>query len=213
MTNYKEILRLNSLGINNTQIAATLGYSRTTVIAVLQKAEENGVRYANSGKKTNQEIGRQLYPSETNRGGYKLPDYEYVHKEMAKPSMTLEVLWMKYSEECRSNHEIPYQLTQFKKYYRDFAVKTKAVMHINHKPGEVIEVDWAGQKSHIVDTDTGELIEANIFVSSLPYSGYSYVEAFLSQNQEAWIAAHVNMYRFYGGSTRIVTPDNLKASR
>jgi len=71
MTNYKEILRLNSLGINNTQIAATLGYSRTTVIAVLQKAEENGVRYENSSKKTNQEIGVILYPSEANKGGYK----------------------------------------------------------------------------------------------------------------------------------------------
>jgi transposase len=212
MTNYKEILRLNSLGINNTHIATTLGYSRTTVIAVLQKAEENGVRYENSSKKTNQEIGRILYPGESNKSGYRMPDYEYVHREMAKPGMTLEVLWVRYSEECRSNHEIPYQMTQFRKYYHDFAVKTKAVMHINHKPGEVIEVDWAGQSASIVDTDTGELIAANIFVASLPYSGYSYVEAFLNQSQESWIAAHVNMYRFFGGSTRIVTPDNLKTS-
>ena len=141
MTNYKEVLRLNSLGINNTQIAATLGYSRTTVITILQKAEENGVSYENSRKKTNQEIWRILYPSEASKGGYKMPDYEYVHREMAKPGMTIEVQWMKYSEECRQNREIPYQMTQFRKYYRDFAVKTKATMHINHKPGEVIEVD------------------------------------------------------------------------
>ena len=212
MTNYKEILRLNSLGINNTQIAASLGYSRTTVIAVLQKAEESGVSHENSSAKTNQEIGKILYPSELNKSGYKMPDYEYVHKEMAKPGMTIEVQWMLYSEECRQNREIPYQMTQFRKYYRDFAVKTKATLHINHKPGEVIEVDWAGQTAHIVDTDTGELITAYIFVSSLPYSGYSYVEAFLNQTQESWVAAHVNMYRFYGGSTRIVTPDNLKTS-
>ncbi|MCL2776028.1 MAG: IS21 family transposase [Oscillospiraceae bacterium] len=210
MTNYKEVLRLNSLGINNSQIAASLGYSRTTVITVLQKAEENGVDYENANKKTNQEIGRILYPSETNKSGYKIPDYEYVHKEMAKPSMTLEVQWMIYSEECRKNHEIPYQLTQFKKYYRDFVVKTKAVMHIDHKPGDTVEVDWAGQKAYIIDTDIGELIEAHIFVSTLPYSGYSYVEAFLSQNQEAWTAAHVHMYNYFGGSTRILIPDNLK---
>ena len=139
-----------------------------------------------------------------------MPDYEYVHREMAKPSMTLEVQWMIYSEECRKNHEIPYQLTQFKKYYREFALKTKATMHINHKPGEVVEVDWAGQRAHIVDTDNGELIEAYIFVSSLPYSGYSYVEAFFNREQESWITAHVNMYRFFGGSTRIIVPDNLK---
>jgi len=85
-------------------------------------------------------------------------------------------------------------------------------MHINHKPGELIEVDWAGQTAHIVDTDNGELIKAYIFVASLPYSGYSYAEAFLNETQESWIAGHVNMYRFFGGSTRIITPDNLKSS-
>jgi hypothetical protein len=49
-----------------------------------------------------------------------------------------------------------------------------------------------------------------VFVAALPYSGYAYVEAFLSQNQECWIAAHVNAYRFFGGVTRILVPDNLK---
>ena len=210
MTNYKEILRLNSLGINNTQIAASLGYSRTTVIAVLQKAEENGVRYADWSGKTNQEIGRILYPSESTKSGYKMPDYESVHKEMAKPGMTIEVQWMKYSEECRQNREIPYQMTQFRKYYREYAVKTKATMHINRKPGEIIEVDWAGQTAHVVNTDTGELMEAYVFVATLPYSGYSYAEAFFNREQESWITAHINMYRFLGGSTRIVVPDNLK---
>ena len=83
-------------------------------------------------------------------------------------------------------------------------------MHLEHRSGETMQVDWAGQTAGIVDTDTGELIPAYIFVSVLPYSGYAYVEAFLDQKQEAWINAHVNAYQFYGGSTRILTPDNLK---
>ena len=61
-----------------------------------------------------------------------------------------------------------------------------------------------------MDTDTGELIAAYVFVAVLPYSGYAYVEAFLDMKQEAWIVAHVNAYRFFGGVTRILTPDNLK---
>jgi hypothetical protein len=83
-------------------------------------------------------------------------------------------------------------------------------MHLNHKPGESMEVDWAGQTAHVVDTDTGELIDAYVFVAVLPYSGYAYVESFFSQNQECWITAHVNAYRCFGGVTRILTPDNLK---
>jgi hypothetical protein len=83
-------------------------------------------------------------------------------------------------------------------------------MHIDRKPGEILEVDWAGQTAKIINTDTGELIKAYIFVAALPYSGYSYVEAFFSQNQENWISAHINAYKFFDGVTRILIPDNLK---
>ena len=139
-----------------------------------------------------------------------MPDYELVHRELAKSGVTLQLLWFEYCDKCRDSGEIPYQLTQFKKYYRDYVVKTKATMHINRKPGEIMEVDWAGQTAKLIDTDTGEEIDAYVFVAALPYSGYAYVEAFLSQKQDAWIAAHVNAYGFFGGVTRILVPDNLK---
>ena len=83
-------------------------------------------------------------------------------------------------------------------------------MHISHKPGEIMEVDWAGQTACIRNTDTGEPIKAYIFVAVLPYSGYTYVEAFLSQDQHSWIQGHVNAYGYFGGVTRILVPDNLK---
>jgi hypothetical protein len=131
---------------------------------------------------------------------------------MAKSGMTMQLLWFEYCEGCTDSGDIPYQLTQFKKYYRDYLVKTKATMHIIRRPGELMEVDWAGKTASITDTDTGEIIPAYIFVATLPYSGYSYVEAFLSQKQEEWIMAHVNAYQFFGGTTRILVPDNLKSS-
>ena len=37
-----------------------------------------------------------------------------------------------------------------------------------------------------------------------------YTEAFLDMKQEAWITAHVHAYNYFGGVTRILTPDNLK---
>ena len=83
-------------------------------------------------------------------------------------------------------------------------------MHLNHKPGEVMQVDWAGDTAAVIDTDTGEMIPAYVFVATLPYSGYSYVEAFFSMNQESWTTAHVNAYKYFGGVTRIIQCDNLK---
>ena len=209
MTDYKEILRLNSLKINNSQIASSLGCSRTTVIAVVRRANECGITQLLAAEMSNRELAKAMFPSETGNQGYKMPDYEYVHREMAKSSVTLNLLWLEYCDACREARLIPYQLTQFKKYYRDFVVKTKATMHINRKPGEIMEVDWAGQTASIIDTDTGEVIPTYIFVAALPYSGYAYVEAFLSQNQECWITAHINAFNFFGGVSRILVPDNL----
>ncbi len=72
-------------------------------------------------------------------------------------------------------------------------------MHIHHKPGEQIEVDWAGKTANIIDRITGDVIPAYVFVAVLSCSGYAYVEAFLSQKQESWISAHVNAFRYFGG--------------
>jgi transposase len=57
--------------------------------------------------------------------------------------------------------------TQFCKYYREYANVTKATMHIDRKPGELLEVDWAGKTATIIDRDTGEAINAYVFVAAL----------------------------------------------
>ena len=129
---------------------------------------------------------------------------------MAKSGVTLSLLWNEYCENCRQNSEIPLMYSQFCYHYQQFTLKTKVTMHIYRKPGEQLEVDWAGQTTPVVDSVTGEVINAYVFIGVLSSSQYTYVEAFLSQNQESWITAHVHMYRFFGGVTRILVPDNLK---
>lgn len=210
MTNYREILRLKKLGLNNSQIAQSLGCSRTTVIQVLNVAEEKGISYPLPEDLSDRKLSELLFPSDRSKPEYKMPDYKYVHRELQKNGVTLNLLWLEYCEKCCEEGELPYQLTQFKKHYRDYAVKNNATMHLNHKPGEIMQVDWAGDTATVIDTDTGEAIPAYVFVSSLPDSGYAYVEAFFSMNQECWIAAHVNAFRYYGGVTRILQCDNLK---
>jgi len=210
MTNYREILRLSSLGILKQDIAKACGCSRNTAANVIKKAEEKGIGWEAALGLTNNELAERLFPGNQTSQVYKVPDWQYIHLEMAKSGVTLSLLWAEYCEQCRQNGEIPYKTTQFYKYYSEHVQKTKATMRISHKPGEIMEVDWAGQTACIRNTDTGEPIKAYIFVAVLPYSGYSYVEAFLSQNQSAWIQAHINAYGYFGGATRILVPDNLK---
>ena len=151
-----------------------------------------------------------LFPTQAQPSIRKHPDYQYVHKELAKSGVTLSLLWHEYCETCRLSQEIPYMYTQFSKMYRDHARKSNATMRIHHKPGEKLEVDWAGNTASITDNITGEPIKVYIFVATLPYSNYSYVEGFLTMNMESWIAAHLNTFKFLDGCPKILIPDNLK---
>jgi transposase len=174
------------------------------------RAKEYGLDYNNASGMSDNELYRKLTSGTKLKCVYKLPDYEYVHREMAKNGVTLNLLWLEYCESCRKSGEIPYQSTQFNKYYADYVLKNNSTMRIDNKPGDIMQVDWAGKHPNYVDEYTGEVISAHLFVGVLAYSGYAYVEAFPSEKEVYWIAAHVNAYRYFGGVTRILRPDNLK---
>lgn len=210
MTNYREILRLQSLGLNKSQIAAACGCSRTTVIKVLDLAALKGLRFPLPEGMSDIQLAEALFPPDAAKPIYKMPDYEYVEHEMQKSGVTLNLLWLEYCEQCHNNGELPYQLTQFKKYYHDHTAKSSATMHLDHKPGEIMQVDWAGDTASVIDTDTGEGIPVYVFVAVLPYSGYAYVEGFFSMDQECWTTAHVNAFKYFGGVAKIIQCDNLK---
>jgi len=210
MTDYREILRLHSLKINNCGIRESLQCSRQTVVTTLQKAKALKLKWPLPNSMTNEALYKLFYPSQVAEVVYAMPDCEWVHKELQKPGVTLSLLWYEYHEQCVQNGTIPYKITQFKKYCHDYAVKQQLTMHLEHKPGDIMQVDWAGDTLNMVDTTTGEVVDVYLFVCTLPCSGYSYCEPFLSMNQENWITAHVNAFNFFGGVPHIIQCDNLK---
>lgn len=159
---------------------------------------------------SDKQLSERLFPSSASKPVYKMPDNAYVHKELHRSGITMNLLRLEYCDQCRSAGEIPYQSTQFNKYYAVYLAKANATMHLKHKPGEIMQVDWAGDTAAVIDIDTGEVIPAYVFVATLPYSGYRYVEAFFSMKQKAWTTAHVNAFKYFGGVTRIIHCDNLK---
>ena len=210
MTNYREILRLHSLGLNKTEIAASLHCARNTVAATLQRAGNCGLQWPLPDEMSGRQLAEMLFPSAPGKPVYKMPDYAYVYREMQKSGVTLNLLWLEYCDQCKAEGAVPYQSTQFNKYYSDYLNRINATMHLNHKPGEILQVDWAGDTAAIVDPENGEIIPAYVFVATLPCSAYSYVEAFLSMDQEAWTTAHVNAFNYFGGVARMIQCDNLK---
>lgn len=212
MVDYKAILRLNSEKLSLRQIAARVGNSHHTVKNVIDTAAKNGVAWPIEEDVTNQELEKLLFPDRmvSKNVMYAEPDYSYIHKELSKKGVTLTLLWNEYCERCRANGAIPYRSTQFCDKYRRWAKVTKATMRINHKPGETMQVDWAGGTIPYYDSVTGEEFKAYLFVAVLPCSGIIYVEACNDMKQENWLMCHVHAYKYFGGVTRILVPDNLK---
>ena len=92
MTKYREILRLESLGFTRIQIAESCECSRNTVTNVLQRAERCGIKYPLPGDMSDKALAEKLFPHGENKPVYKAPDYEYVHREMKKSGVTLNLL-------------------------------------------------------------------------------------------------------------------------
>ena len=163
MTNYREILRLAEMGLSRSSIGTALGYSRNTVADVLRRAQIKGIEYPLPNDLGDRELGDLLFPEKAREQNHKMPDCEKMHRELAKSGVTLTLLWDEYCNECKQNDEIPYAFTQFRHHYHRYVQTTKATMHLKHKPGEQLEVDWAGQTAAVVDRD-GLLIQHHFFL-------------------------------------------------
>lgn len=211
MINYREILRLHSLHYSQRSIEASVGSSHQTVKSVLEAATRLGVSWPLEDDVTNDELEKLLFPDKKSTAKhYVEPDYEYIHRELSKKGVTLTLLWEEYCEKCYTNGETPYMSTQFCDKYRRWAKVTKATMRITHKPGDAMQVDWAGETIPYYDPVTGEQYKAYLFVAVLPCSCYIYVEACTDMKQENWLLCHVHAYEYFGGVTRLLIPDNLK---
>ena len=213
MTKYREILRLTALGLSQRSIIQSIGVSQKTIVKVQRRAQELHLSWPLDAALTDAELEKLMFPKETKGSSQKrMPDFNYIQKELLRNGVNKKLLWAEYLEECRQSGDEPLMYSQFCYYIQQDEQKRRASMHINRKPGEQIEIDWAGDPAQITDPDTGEIIPAYLFVGVMTYSQYPYVEAFINEKQRAWITAHVHMYEYFGGVTRILVPDNTKTA-
>lgn len=211
MVNYKEILRLNHEGYSQRQIESSVHCSRHTVRDVLAVAEKHTLTWPLDKSVTNEQIESILFPERYSAVSmYLEPDYAYIHGELAKHGVTLTLLWNEYVQKAESLGKKPYMTTQFGDKYRAWARITKATMRIHHKPGDAMQVNWAGDTLPIYDSETGEITPAYLFIAVLPCSCYIYAEATADMKLENWLNCHVNAYEYFDGVTRLLIPDNLK---
>jgi transposase len=210
MRKIKEVLRLKwDKGLSNRKIATACGIGRPTVAEYVRRASEAGLTWPLPAGLNEADLERRLFPPPPAlpaevRG---IPDWSVIHQELRHKSVTLFLLWQEY----RAANPDGYQYSWFCEHYRAWQGKLDVVMRQDHKAGERLFVDYAGQTAPIIDRLTGEIREAQIFVAVLGASNYTYAEATWTQSLPDWIGSHMRTFRFLGGVPELVVPDNLRS--
>jgi len=212
MVKYREIIRLSAAGISQQNIAFSCGCAQSTVQVIQKRAKELYLEWPLPEEMDDSTIRSILYPKRQQLSTRTAVDYAYIDKELHKRGVTLTLLWNEYCEKALSQGGVPYQYTQFCDNYKKWAITNEVTMHIDRKPGEQIQVDWAGLCAEVVDPDSSELLKVYIFVASLPYSGYLFAEGFYSMDSQAWVTAHIHAFTFFRGVAPIIVPDNCKTA-
>ena len=140
-----------------------------------------------------------------------LPDMLTIHNELKnakKSKVTLMLLWQEYKD---SNPD-GYSYSQFREHYKRYVGILNPSMRQVYLPGDKLFVDYSGLTMPIVNSTTGEITNAQIFVAVLGASGYTFVHASPSQQKQDFIYSHVLAFEFFGGTPTILVPDNLKSA-
>jgi transposase len=210
MRKIKEVLRLKQeQKLTNRAIARSCSIGRATVGEYLRRAAAAGLNWPLPEEVDEAELERRLFPPPPDIPVplRPVPVWSEVHQELRRKGLTLFLLW----EEYRQANPDGFQYSWFCERYNLWAGKLDLVMRQQHRAGEKTFVDYAGQTVPVVNPETGEVREAQIFLAVLGASSYTYAEATWTQQLPDWIESHVRACNFFGGVTEIWVPDNLKS--
>jgi len=210
MRKIKEVLRLGAQGLSDRAIARSLKIPRTTVRRYRRRAEAAGLEWPLPDGQTESALEAQLFPPPEPVSWHVRPepDWAHVHRELRRPGVTLQLLWLEY----KTVHPEGYQYSRFCELYRTWKGAVDLVLRQEHRAGEKVFVDYAGMTMSVVDRESGEVREAQIFVGVLGASNFTYAEATWTQSLPDWCGSHVRMFGYFGGVPELVVPDNLGAA-
>ncbi len=218
MHQIKRVIEFHLQGRSIRQIGRLSGISRNTIREYLRRVTLSGRSFAELLQMEDEALMGivQVDPIEKNRSG-RMTDgrfgtiesqLEYYKAELGRRGVTKQLLWQEY----RSDHPQGYSYSQFCEHLGRHLKRDLAVMHFTHRPGEQLQVDFAGDKLGYVDRSTGEWIPCEMLVCTMRFSHFLYVEALRSQKQEEWSKGLANTFHFLGGVPQSTKFDNTKTA-
>jgi len=212
MSKLKTLIRLYVESASKSKIARSTGLSRNTVKSYLQKVETLSLAKEDLLSLGEEELYKLLQQQVVQPSNSRQTDlyrfFRYMEKELRKPGVTRKLLWNEYIQQFPDG----YQLSQFNHLFLRWRGTEKPAFKIEHKAGDKVYIDYAGKKLPYVDLETGELCQADVFVSILGASQLIYVDASTGQKKEDLVSSVQEAFTYYEGVPQAIVPDNLKSA-
>ncbi len=210
MRKIKDVLRLKfEARLSHAQIATACTLSKGAVSKYVRLASTAGLAWPLPPEMGEAELEALLFPRPAAGTRYALPEGAYIHQELKRKGVTLQLLWEEYREQHPGQ---AYRYTQFCHHYEQFRDSLKRSMRQIHRAGEKLFIDYCGQNVAIIQASSGEIRSAEIFVAVLGASQYTYAEATWTQTLPDWIGSHVRTFEFMDSVPALLIPDNLKSA-
>ena len=209
MRKIRELLRLRlQLGLTMRETARSLGVSVGVVSKTVERATKAALTCAEIEHLDDAAMEERLYGRPVAVSAERArPDPIFIHTELRRPGVTLELLHQEYLEQ----HPGGLRYTAFCDVYRRWREKVAVTMRQVHKAGEKCFVDYSGVLATYVDPRTGEVIDVELFVAVLGASNYTFAEVTASQKVADFVSSHEHAFEYFGGVTEMVVPDQLKS--
>jgi transposase len=212
MSKVRQIIKLYTQQMGKKKIGERLGMSKHTVKLYIEHFRSLKIPKEELFKLSDFELNKLFHPPKEILINDQLKQlYDFfpgMSIQLRRRGMTVAKQFLEY----KALNPPSYGETTFYKHYNQWRKKVNPTMHIEHKVGDKMYVDYAGATLPYVDTNTGEIKNAQIFVAILGWSQYAYVEAMASQTIEEFITACENALRFFNGVPLALVPDNLKSA-
>ncbi|GHS91980.1 putative transposase y4uI [Bacteroidia bacterium] len=214
MSKIKQVLQLSQNKVSNRQIARDLDINKETV--------GNYVRFFRSDTLPLKELLKMEDPELDSRFRAGNPAYTDARHQtfldelprfresLRNKHVTRYLVWEEYIKE----HPDGYRKSQFFHHLKQHLVASKPTTSLTdtYVGGEKLFVDFAGDTLEYVDLDTGEIIQVQVFVATLPYTDYGFALCVPSQRVEDFLYAIAKCLEFLGGVPKILVTDNLKSA-
>jgi transposase len=216
MSQIKQLLRMHHQGKGRKEIARALGMSKTTVKSYIDKLAVGELDIDRLLEMDDPALEHQFHAGNPS---YKDPRYIYLESrvghycgELSRKGVTKYLLWQEYRGECVHAGCAGYAYTQFCYHLNQLMVARMPSAVLIHQPGEKLYVDYAGDKLHYIDRETGEVIFCPVFVACLPFSDYCFAWVCRNQSTDEFVEALIACLSHLDGVPRVLVPDNLKAA-